>query len=58
MLFSRVGGSIMVTEVELPYTLNIISPHWKFRSRVSRAYLLGEVPCFLSLFFWLESRRS
>lgn len=39
----------MVTEVELPYSLNTVSPHWKLCSHVSRFYLLGKVPRF-----WLD----
>lgn len=47
--FQVLVWSIMVTEVELPYTLNTVSPHWKLCSHASRFYLLGKVPCY-----WLD----
>lgn len=40
--FQVLAWSIMVKEVELPYTLNIISSHWYFFSHVSRSSLFGK----------------
>lgn len=44
--FQALAWSVLVEEVELPYTLNRISSHWYFCSHVSRSYLFGKIPQF------------